>query len=92
MQKAFIPELDASQSICLCWSIESSDVSELPVEERCRYVFEGNSQVLDHLLVSPELRGALVPGGFDIVHVNAEYADQVSDHDPLVARFELLEP
>jgi len=33
-----------------------------------------------------------VPGGFDIIHVNAEYAEQVSDHDPLVARFELLAP
>ena len=32
-------------------------VSELPVEERYSYVFEGNSQALDHLLVSPG-RGA----------------------------------
>jgi predicted extracellular nuclease len=67
-------------------------VAELPMEERYSYVFEGNSQALDHLLVSPALGEALVPGGFDIVHVNAEYADQVSDHDPLVARFGLVTP
>jgi hypothetical protein len=24
---------------------------------------------------------------YDIVHVNAEFADQISDHDPQVARF-----
>jgi predicted extracellular nuclease len=66
--------------------------SELPVEERYSYVFEGNSQALDHLLLSPALHGALVPGGFDIVHVNAEYVDQVSDHDPLLARFLLVTP
>ena len=58
----------------------------LPKAERYSYVFEGNSQVLDQILVSwtalPALRG------FDVVHVNAEFHDQASDHDPSVARFE----
>ncbi len=67
-------------------------VSELPVEERYSYVFEGNSQALDHMLLSPALMQAAVPGTFDIVHVNAEYADQVTDHDPLLARFLLVTP
>jgi hypothetical protein len=31
----------------------------------------------------------LVPGSYDIVHVNAEFADQASDHDPQVARFSM---
>ena len=59
----------------------------LPAGERYTYVFEGNAQAIDHLLVSPALGERLVPDGFDIVHVNAEYREQASDHDPQVARF-----
>jgi uncharacterized protein len=56
----------------------------LPRSERYSYVFEGNSQALDHILVSPAL---LLPAPeYDSVHVNAEFADQQSDHDPQVAR------
>jgi uncharacterized protein len=56
----------------------------LPASERYSYVFEGNSQALDHILVSPAL---LLPlPEYDSVHVNAEFADQQSDHDPQVAR------
>lgn len=56
----------------------------LPVAERYSYVFQGNAQVLDHILISPFLAG--VPYAYDIVHVNSEFADQVSDHDPQVVR------
>ena len=56
----------------------------LPDGERYSYVFEGNSQVLDHILISPGLASRKYD--YDVVHVNAEYADQVSDHDPQVAR------
>jgi hypothetical protein len=59
----------------------------LPEAERYNYVFQGNSQTLDHMLVSSGLQSALGPGSFDVVHVNAEFADQASDHDPQVARF-----
>jgi len=62
-------------------------ITTLPQAERYSYVFEGNSQALDHILVSKALRDALVE--YDIVHVNAEFSDQVSDHDPQVARFKL---
>jgi predicted extracellular nuclease len=62
----------------------------LPEAERYSYVFQGNSQTLDHMLVSAGLETVLVPGSFDVVHVNAEFADQASDHDPQVARFLLL--
>jgi predicted extracellular nuclease len=56
--------------------------------ERYSYVFEGNSQVLDQILVSnPLLRS--FPVDYDPVHVNAEFADQASDHDPQVARLDL---
>jgi predicted extracellular nuclease len=56
----------------------------LPRAERYSYVFEGNSQVLDQVLVSwPMLLG--LPQ-YDSVHVNSEFHDQDSDHDPQVAR------
>ena len=55
--------------------------------ERYTYVFEGNSQVLDHILASRRLYRAL--SAYDVVHVNSEFAEQASDHEPQVARFEL---
>jgi predicted extracellular nuclease len=60
-------------------------IETLPANERYSYVYEGNSQTLDHLLVSSGLLSAKT--GFDVVHVNAEFLDQASDHDPSVARF-----
>ncbi|MEA2130660.1 MAG: uncharacterized protein QOJ85_3551 [Solirubrobacteraceae bacterium] len=64
----------------------------LPAPERYTYVFEGNSQVLDHILLSRALADA--PGGkrgyeYDIVHTNSEFADQASDHEPQVVRLSL---
>ena len=63
----------------------SSLMHGLPQAERYSYVFEGNSQVLDQILVSNDM---LADFGidYDPVHVNAEFADQASDHDPQVAR------
>ena len=58
----------------------------LPLAERYSYVFEGNSQTLDHILVSGSLADRST---LDVVHVNAEFADQASDHDPSVVRIEL---
>ncbi|MBA2440600.1 MAG: hypothetical protein H0V50_08005, partial [Thermoleophilaceae bacterium] len=60
----------------------------LPAEERYSYVFEGNSQTLDQILVSNYLLSRF-PLVYDVVHVNAEFADQASDHDPSVARIDL---
>ena len=63
----------------------------LPVNERYSYVFEGNSQVLDQILVSKALTlappSAKYPAfDYDIVHANSEFHDQDSDHDPQVVR------
>jgi uncharacterized protein len=61
----------------------------LPAEERYSYVFEGNSQTLDQILLSNEglLQGNEHPA-FDVVHLNSEFADaiQASDHEPSVVR------
>jgi predicted extracellular nuclease len=63
-------------------------VTDLPEGDRYTYNFEGNAQVLDHILVSNHLRTA-AQAEIDAVHINSEFADQDSDHDPLVARFML---
>jgi uncharacterized protein len=60
----------------------------LPKAERYSYVFEGNSQVLDQILFSDNMLRGL--DEYDVVHVNAEFADQASDHDPSVARTKVL--
>ena len=48
-------------------------------------MFEGNSQVLDHILASHRLYRGL--RAYAVVHVNSEFAEQASDHEPQVARF-----
>jgi uncharacterized protein len=59
----------------------------LPANERWSYVFEGNAQQLDHLLVSP---GLAEGAQFDIVHLNAGVAGfRGTDHDPVLGRFEV---
>ncbi|WP_410656027.1 endonuclease/exonuclease/phosphatase family protein [Amycolatopsis sp. lyj-112] len=58
-------------------------IASLPEKERYSYVFEGQSQVLDHILASRAPRGT----DYDVVHLNAEFAQQASDHDPQVLRF-----
>jgi hypothetical protein len=62
-------------------------MTTLPPNERYSYDFEGNSQVLDHILFSGPLFAR--PLVFDPVHVNAEFFDQASDHDPSVVRVRL---
>lgn len=59
----------------------------LPQNERYTYVYEGNSQALDHIVVSSALSARRVR--VDVVHVNAEFATHWSDHDPVVAVFDL---
>jgi uncharacterized protein len=59
-------------------------ILRLPQREQYSYVFEGNSQALDHIATSRTVSSDV--RSVDAVHVNAEFADQASDHDPLVAR------
>ncbi len=57
----------------------------IPEDERYSFIFQGNSQSLDHILVSDNLADKTE---FDILHVNSEFAEtdqRASDHDPLVA-------
>ena len=63
-------------------------LEHLPPTERYTYNFQGNSQALDYILVSGPLAKE---AEFDIVHINSEFASQVSDHDPVVVRLRLSE-
>lgn len=61
----------------------------LPEDERYTFIFQGNSQSLDHILVSENLAEE---AEFDIVHTNVEFAEtleRASDHEPLLASLHL---
>ncbi|MFE6173809.1 endonuclease/exonuclease/phosphatase family protein [Streptomyces sp. NPDC056464] len=63
-----------------------SAIKSLPRSERYSYVYQGNAQTLDQILVSPSIRRSC-DFEYDSVHVNSEFNDQISDHDPQVLRF-----
>jgi len=60
----------------------------LPEPERYTYIYDGNSQALDHILVSDALTEYLM--AIDVLHLNSEFPSNArfSDHDPVVATFE----
>ncbi|MER7185747.1 endonuclease/exonuclease/phosphatase family protein [Streptomyces hyaluromycini] len=60
-------------------------ITTLPAAERYTYVYDGNSQTLDHILTTP----AVTRFDYDVVHINAEFADQASDHDPQIVRIDV---
>ncbi len=64
-------------------------IEQLPESERYTYLYQGNAQTLDHVLVSPGLLDR--DPQIDIVHANAEFAqlpERATDHDPVLARFD----
>ncbi|UJL47373.1 5'-nucleotidase C-terminal domain-containing protein [Virgibacillus sp. NKC19-16] len=61
----------------------------VPEEERYTYLYQGNSQVLDHVLVSNHLADVTET---DVLHVNADFTDmhgRASDHDPILTQIDL---
>ena len=67
-----------------------------PAAAHYSYIYNGLSQLLDHILATPNLRAALK--SFAYAHLDADYPDglagqptpfRVSDHDPPVGRFRL---
>jgi predicted extracellular nuclease len=64
-----------------------SAIKSLPASERYTYDYQGNQQVLDQILVSPSIRRGC-DFEYDSVHINSEFNDQISDHDPQVLRFQ----
>jgi predicted extracellular nuclease len=66
-------------------------ILSLPENERYTYVYEGNSEVLDHILLSPALASFAHPV-LDVVHTNSEFANQTSDHEPDIVLLSLPLP
>jgi uncharacterized protein len=62
----------------------------LPESEIYSYIYEGNSQALDHILVSRAMFERTAPT-VRYVHRYSEYLyeDRHSDHDPVLARFRM---
>jgi len=58
-------------------------IDTLPANQRYTYDYEGNSQVLDQILLS----GALTKKfDYQVVHTNSQFYDQDSDHDPQLVK------
>lgn len=64
-------------------------IEALDANEQYTYNYDGNAQVLDHILATASLiqEGALS----DVVHMNSEYPVSLryTDHDPVLARFSI---
>jgi predicted extracellular nuclease len=61
--------------------------ASLPARDRYTAVTAGNSEDLDHILLSRSLRRHRHE--FDIVHRNAEFAARAGEHDPTVVRIDM---
>lgn len=61
------------------------EVARVKDVERYTYLFDMQNQALDHMFVS---KGAQKKAKFEHIHVNtwSTFAEQVSDHDPSVAK------
>jgi predicted extracellular nuclease len=63
-------------------------VAKIDELERYTYLFDMNAQQLDHMFVSPALA---TKAKYEHVHLTTwvSYDEQVSDHDPSVARMDV---
>ncbi|ALC86711.1 endonuclease [Bacillus sp. FJAT-22090] len=67
-------------------------VEKVPAGERFSYYYQGNNQVLDHILVTNNLANKTA---VDMIHINANYMDihgRASDHDPVLVQVEFNQP
>ncbi|WP_425090920.1 choice-of-anchor I family protein [Tropicimonas sp. S265A] len=64
-------------------------IEKMEGDEAYTFNFQGNSQALDHIFVTDELlEGVEV----DVVHLNVDFAQFASDHEPIVASFLIEDP
>ncbi|MFA3916410.1 hypothetical protein AB1E33_05405 [Ruegeria sp. 2012CJ15-1] len=64
-------------------------ITQLEGDEAYSFNFQGNSQALDHIFVTDRLLDGVE---VDVVHVNTDFTDFASDHDPVVASFLIEDP
>lgn len=83
----FTPALEALQG-----DILTNKVNDVPEDDRFSYHYQGNTQVLDHLLVTNNLAEHTE---LDMVHINSMFMEEhgrASDHDPLLAQITFDKP
>ncbi|MGI8315495.1 chitobiase/beta-hexosaminidase C-terminal domain-containing protein [Halobacillus mangrovi] len=64
-------------------------IEEVPHDERYTYIYQGNSQVLDHILVNKDLKKQTK---IETVNINADFSEvdgRASDHDPVLAQIHI---
>lgn len=64
-------------------------VEKVPADQRYSYSYQGNAQVLDHILVSNNMEAATT---VNMVHINSGFMEEhgrASDHDPLLIQTDL---
>ncbi|MCM3315314.1 endonuclease [Rummeliibacillus stabekisii] len=69
----------------------SNMINKVEKSDRYTYVYQGNSQVLDHILVSNNLANS---ANTDILHINSDFTDmagRASDHDPVMVQLDLAD-
>jgi len=67
--------------------VDLDEAADIDVNERYTYTFGQDMEELDHMFVSPAIAEKGVAA--EHLHVNTwvSFSDQVSDHDPTVAKF-----
>ncbi len=64
-------------------------MNKLPAAERYTYNYQGNAQVLDHILVSNQLAKK---AEIDTININSDFSEEdgrASDHDPVLAQIKI---
>lgn len=62
-------------------------ISELPKSERSTYIYQGNAQTLDNILINKKYKGKV---NVDVIRRNSEFTlsqGSFSDHDPMFIQF-----
>lgn len=83
---AFVAPLENFQEIS--GLRDADEVARLRETERYTYLFDMNSQQLDHIYVSEGVRRVEL----EHIHINTWTADGASDHDPSVVRIGVCSP
>ncbi|WP_233786147.1 S-layer homology domain-containing protein [Planococcus halotolerans] len=79
----FTPALSALKG-----DILTNKVEDVPLEDRYSYYYQGNSQVLDHALVTNNIADQT---DIDMLHINSMFMEEhgrASDHDPLLIQID----
>ncbi|MFK3960877.1 cell wall-binding repeat-containing protein [Guptibacillus hwajinpoensis] len=64
-------------------------IKKLPTEQRYSYNYQGNAQVLDHILVTNNLAKRTI---VDSININSDFSEadgRASDHDPMLVKIQM---